>query len=483
MIFTSPEFVIFFAVVIPLYFFVPHRFRWILLLVASYFFYAYGNIQYLPLIILSTAVDYIAARMIHNSDQPRVRTLFLVASLVVNLGVLFIFKYFDFFNQSLSVALNAANISYQSRTLNLILPIGISFYTFQSMAYTIDVYRRQIEPERHPGKFATFVAFFPQLVAGPIERAGNLLPQFNISARFDQTRTVEGLRLILWGFFKKIVIADRLAIYVNTVYNDVGVYTGWNLILATVFFAFQIYCDFSAYSDIAIGTAKILGIDLMQNFRQPYFSRSAREFWGRWHISLSGWFRDYVYIPLGGNRVAGGRHLLNLLIVFLLSGLWHGASWTFVIWGALHGLYVVADAFLHQRGLRLWGGNQSLWIQALKIGGTFAFVCFAWIFFRANSFSDALYILNHLFVFGENGSLSDPLSSGLLGAQVEFFLSFGLIGLLLVVDAATARWGFDRLFTVSPVYVRWVIYYALGSAVIFSGLYGLGAQEFIYFQF
>ena len=221
------------------------------------------------------------------------------------------------------------------------LPVGISFYTFQSMAYTIDVYRGVVEPEKHLGIMATFVAFFPQLVAGPIERAPHMLPQFRQRMSFDQARTVEGLRLILWGAFKKIVIADRLAIYVNTVYNAPRHYSGLPLIAATIFFAFQIYCDFSAYSDIAIGAAKILGFDLMENFRQPYFSKSVREFWGRWHISLSTWFRDYLYIPLGGNRVTFTRHLLNLMIVFVVSGLWHGASWTFVIWGALHGLYIV----------------------------------------------------------------------------------------------------------------------------------------------
>lgn len=482
MIFTSPEFVIFCLVVIPLYFVTPGRARWLLLLVASYFFYAYGNLIYLPLIMLSTAVDYTAARMIHGSDSARVRRVWLVASIAVNLGILFIFKYFDFFSASFSTALTAASIPVEPVRLDFLLPIGISFYTFQSMAYTIDVYRGIVQPEPHLGRFATYVAFFPQLVAGPIERAGHLLPQLNATHRFDEARTVVGLRLILWGFFKKVVIADRLAIYVNTVYNDVGSYSGAHLIIATVFFGFQIYCDFSAYSDIAIGTARILGIDLMDNFRQPFFARSVREFWARWHISLSTWFRDYVYIPLGGSRAGARRHLLNLMIVFLVSGLWHGASWTFVIWGALHGLAVVIEAALSRQNIRI-GGQSPVW-TALKIGATFAFVSFTWTLFRANSLSDSLYVVTHLFVFDPAAeSLTAPFATALLGAQTEFVLSLGLIALLLAVDAAVARWGFDRLFTVGPAVARWAVYYALGAAIIFSGLYGLGAQEFIYFQF
>ena len=471
MTFTSPEFVIFFAVFVPLYFILPQRFRWMLLLAASYFFYAYGSGIYVLLIITTTLIDYTAARLMGRTTDSRRRKLYLAASLSANLGTLFIFKYFNFFNQSLSSVLD-----YPANPLNVILPIGISFYTFQSMAYTIDVYRGLVEPETHLGLFATFVAFFPQLVAGPIERAKHMLPQFHRRVSFDPVRTVEGLRLILWGAFKKIVIADRLAIYVNTVYNAPGNYSGPPLIIATIFFAFQIYGDFSAYSDIAIGTAKILGFDLMLNFRQPYFAQSVRDFWARWHISLSTWFRDYLYIPLGGNRVPFARNLLNLMIVFVVSGLWHGASWTFVIWGALHGLYIVAENVLEHVGI-------TFKLPALvKIVITFALVTFAWIFFRANSFSDALYIVAHLFAFNEQ-SLTDPFASGLLGAHVEFALSCILIVLLIGVDVLIERSGFDNLLKVRPIYVRWVAYYAAGAAVIFSGLYGTGAQIFIYFRF
>ncbi len=476
MTFTSPEFVIFFAAFVPLYFLTAYRYRWIVLLAASYFFYAFGSGIYVVLIMFSTGIDYLAARAMGATGDPRRRRLFLAASLTVNLGTLFIFKYFNFFNHSFATFAAAINLSYPVNALNVLLPVGISFYTFQSMAYTIDVYRGLVKPEKHLGIMAAFVAFFPQLVAGPIERAPHFLPQFHRRVRFDAARAGAGLRLILWGAFKKIVIADRLAIYVNTVYTTPTAYSGAPLILATVFFGFQIYCDFSAYSDIAIGTAQILGFDLMENFRQPYFAQSAREFWARWHISLSTWFRDYLYIPLGGNRVPFGRYLLNLMIVFVVSGLWHGANWTFVIWGGLHGLYVVVEALLHRR---------PTIIQlpaAIKVLITFALVSFAWIFFRANSFADAGYVVTHLFAFN-NGTLTEPFAGGLLGAHVEFALSLALIALLLLVDGLIARVGFERLFRALPGTLRWATYYAAGAAVIFSGLYGVGAQQFIYFKF
>lgn len=470
MSFISPEFVIFFALVVPLFFMLPQRQRWILLFIASYYFYGYGEPKNLLLIAMTTLVDYVAARRIDITDHIPTRRLWLIASLSANLGVLFIFKYFNFFADALGAG---------DRLLDVVLPVGISFYTFQSMAYTIDVYRRQIKAEQHAGIFATYVAFFPQLVAGPIERAGSLLPQFHQRMTFDAERTVSGFRLILWGLFKKVVIADRLALYVNVVYNDAQHYTGLPLIVATMFFGFQIYCDFSAYSNIAIGTARVMGFTLMQNFRQPYFARSVREFWARWHISLSTWFRDYVYIPLGGNRVSQGRNLLNLFIVFLLSGLWHGASWTFVIWGALHGLFVVIDAGLRGRGVRI---AAPVWV---KLAVTYALVSFAWIFFRANSLDDALYIAGNLLTFTPT-DLTAPfaLAEGvLLTPGLEFVLAWVLIGLLLAVDVLDARVGLDKALTMSPAPLRWAVYYAAGTAVLLSGLYGVGAQQFIYFQF
>lgn len=475
MSFTAPEYVIFLPLAALAYFAVPLRWRWLVIVIASYFFYAYGSGVYVLLIIFSTLVDYTAARLISaSSDKPR-RRLYLALSLSVNLGVLFVFKYFNFANESARLFFESVGIDYTVRPLDLLLPIGISFYTFQSMAYTIDVYRGIIPAEKHLGVMAAFISFFPQLVAGPIERAPNILPQFRIRFRFDPDRTVSGLRLILWGAFKKIAIADRLAIYVNTVYDAPANHDGGALLLATIFFGFQIYCDFSAYSDIAIGSARILGFELMENFRQPYFARTVREFWARWHISLSTWFRDYLYIPLGGNRVPFPRALLNLFIVFLVSGVWHGASWTFVLWGALHGVYVMVEAFARRRNWRFLPAP-------FGIALTFTLVTLAWVLFRANTIDDAAYIFTHLFAFA-GADVTQPFAAGILGAPTEFALSCGLITLLLGVDALIARFGMDGLANRLPTVPRWAAYYALGAAVVFSGLYNTGAQQFIYFRF
>lgn len=477
MSFISPEFVLFFCTIVPLFFILPHKYRWIMLLIFSYFFYAYGNIQYVPILLGTTLIDYFAAIKIEDSKTETGRRLWLAASMTSNLGILFIFKYFNFFNQSLGTVLG-----YQPFTLDLILPIGISFYTFQSMSYTIDVYKRQMHVERNLGIMATFVVFFPQLVAGPIERATNLLDQFFKEMKWDTDRVVGGLQLMLWGFFKKVVIADRLAVYVNAVYNDVTDYTGMSLILATVFFAFQIYCDFSAYSDIAIGAARVLGFDLMTNFRQPYFSQSVREFWARWHISLSTWFRDYLYIPLGGNRAGFTRGLLNLFFVFLVSGLWHGANWTFVMWGTLHGLAVVFLAVTRQFNINFLTGKDPF-STSIRWALTFAFVCFAWIFFRANTWADAMYIVGNLFNFSASVDLTAPFTAGLLGAQNEFYLVFALIGFLFLADGLMAKFGLENLLAKTHFVPRWAFYYGLAAAVLFSGLYGAGASSFIYFQF
>lgn len=484
MSFISPEFVIFFGLVLPTYFLLAHRYRWVLLLLVSYFFYAYGNGQYVPLIAFSTIVDYIAARQIHRHEDESTRRAWLAASVAVNLGVLFIFKYVDFLLGSGSSVLAAFGVDTVAPQLGWVLPIGISFYTFQSMSYTIDVFRRKIDPEPNLGIMATYVAFFPQLVAGPIERAKNLLPQFHETHRFHVDRAVSGLQQVLWGFFKKVVIADRVAIYVNTVYNDLDGHQGWTLILATLFFGIQIYCDFSGYSDIAIGTARILGFDLMENFRQPYFAQSVRAFWGRWHISLSTWFRDYLYIPLGGNRGAVRRTVRNVLIVFTVSGLWHGAGWTFIVWGFLHGMAVAVQAVLRARGVESVGGNNMLaaWMRILL---TFAFVNLTWIFFRANDLGDAIYVLTNLVALQpiDLATLAAPFAGGLLEPLNELRLSLALIGVLFAVDALNTRWTTEQMAAALPWPVRWTLYYVSAAAVILSGLYATGAQQFIYFQF
>ena len=345
MLFNSLEFLLFLPVVLVCYALTPRHLRWIPLLAASYYFYASWRLEYLTLILASTAVDYAAGLALGRVTNRASRRALVGLSLVANLGILLFFKYANFFAQTWSSMIGAGA---DGSLHTFLLPVGISFYTFQTLSYTIDVYRGRIEPERHLGRFALYVAFFPQLVAGPIERAGRLLPQVTRMASPNTDQIVSGLRLALWGFFKKVVIADRLALVVDQVYGNPADQSGITWLIGTYFFAFQIYCDFSGYSDIAIGVARLLGFDLMKNFRVPYSASSLREFWGRWHISLSTWFRDYVYIGLGGNRVQLGRWIANILVTFLVSGLWHGANWTFVVWGGLHGAYLVIEHALRR---------------------------------------------------------------------------------------------------------------------------------------
>lgn len=484
MSFISLEYILFFCIVVPVYFAIPLRWRWVLLLIAGYFFYAFTQASYVLLIVFTTLTDYLVAVFITNMpvEQIRKRSVLLCFSIVVNLGVLFTFKYFNFFSENISAVLMNIGINNTFRPHHLILPIGISFYTFQSMAYTIDVYRGKLHAERNLLVFAAFVAFFPQLVAGPIERAPHLLPQFREKFSFDYERVVSGLQLVLWGTFKKVVIADTLALYVNTIYNDVENYSGLPLIVATFFFAFQIYCDFSGYSDIAIGSARIMGFDLMENFRQPYFSRSVREFWRRWHISLSTWFRDYLYIPLGGNRVSFQRNLINLLIVFIVSGLWHGAKWTFVIWGALHGGYIVIE-LLYSRWQQHFHLKETFLIRWLQRCLTFLLILFAWIFFRANTIADANYILGHLFDFSEGrAKMLRPLFNLAFDPRLIFICLFGLIAVLMFIEWGNQYLGLrNRLMRVSII--RWGLYYTTQLLILVALLLVPPGQPFIYFQF
>lgn len=485
MLFNSVEFLIFFPIVVTLYFVLPFRYRWVLLLAASYYFYASWKLEYIFLIVASTLISYFTAILMARSERQARRTALLVISLVSNLGILFAFKYFNFVNDSLRVVFSQFNSAYNVPLFEVLLPVGISFYTFQALGYSIDVYRGKMEPEPNLGRYALFVSFFPQLVAGPIERAANLLPQFYQKFDFDEARISSGLRLMLWGMFKKVVIADRLGLYVNAVYNNPSDWEGWPVFVATYFFAFQIYCDFSGYTDIAIGAARVMGFDLMENFRRPYFARTPSEFWRRWHISLSSWFRDYLYIPLGGSRVAVPRWYLNLMIVFVVSGLWHGAAWTFVVWGGLHGLYMVAD--VATRGLRArlaeqLGLNRRPTAQALVgVFITFNLVTLAWVFFRANSVADAFLLLNNLVPLTNLAGINAPWA-GLVGDPAQqMALSIGLIVLLVAVHLVQEQqWAVPRLW-LRPVWFRWAAYLGLALAVM-----NLGITEevpFIYFQF
>lgn len=477
MLFNSLDFLLFFPIVTALYFLLAHKWRWLLLLVASCIFYMDWIPAYILILFLIIGIDYIAARQIEKSSGKR-RKLFLLASFVGNLGLLCLFKYFNFFAENVDIVARSLGISYAAPVLNLILPIGLSFHTFQALAYTIEVYRGNQPAERHLGIYSLYVMFYPQLVAGPIERPQNLIHQLKEEKAFDYASFTSGLQLMLWGFFKKLVIADRLGILVAQVYGDPFNYSGLPLLFATYCFAYQIYCDFSGYTDIAIGAAQVMGIKLMKNFNCPYSARNPQEFWQRWHISLSTWFRDYLYIPLGGSRHGHWNQYRNILIVFLLSGLWHGANWTFAIWGFIHGAYLAAYVALRKVLGVLNPTNNTVLAKLINLCGwitTFNLVCFAWIFFRANSLSDAAYIVMHLF---------SPTNSRIveLGLRVSDFLIAGAaIFILELVQFVQRRTSVRQLVATQPLIIRWPVYYAAILTVLVFGKFT--SQQFIYFQF
>lgn len=440
--------------------------------------------EYAVILMLSTLVDFYLAQQIAIQQTKYRKRQLLIVSLILNLGLLFTFKYFNFFNDTVQQVLTHFNIFYSYPTLELILPVGISFYTFQSLAYIIDVYKGVTKPEKHLGVFAAYIVFFPQLVAGPIERSNHFLPQFYKKHEFNYGRIVSGLKLAGWGFFKKLVIADRLGVFVDSIYNNPSNANGLEIIIATFFFAFQIYCDFSGYTDIARGVARTMGYDLMLNFRSPYLSKSIKEFWSRWHISLSTWFKDYVYIPLGGNRASKFRISINLLIVFLISGIWHGASMTFVIWGALHAVYIIAETLTTD--LRSKITIKPIIVNCLGFILTFSLTCFAWIFFRANNISDALHLVKQIFTLNAENlfSLSFYKESLLHNGLSIQELSIGLTGLLVLLLAEIYNFEEKFLDSISqkPLIVRWTLYYSLLFILVFWGYYSRD-QLFIYFQF
>lgn len=490
MLFNSVAFLIFFPIVTFLYFLIPHRFRWFLLLLASCYFYMSFVPVYILILFFTIAVDFIAGKFIEQSSGKR-RKIFLILSILANVGVLFFFKYFNFFNHNMIRVTGLLGLNYSVKDLAFLLPVGLSFHTFQSVSYTIEVFRGNQKSERHFGIFALYVMFYPQLVAGPIERPQNLLHQFYEKHHFDFERVGNGLRRMLWGFLKKIVIADRLSFFVSQVFNNVYDYQGISLIIATVFFAFQIYCDFSGYTDIALGAAEVMGFKLMKNFDRPYISRSISEFWKRWHISLSTWFRDYVYIPLGGNRAAWWYASLNILIVFLLSGLWHGANWTYIIWGGLNGLYLISSSMTKNIrkkisttiGLEDFPRIQKLW----QIGVTFSLTCFAWIFFRANTFVDAKYIVRNIFSGWENlfnniNNVSFLKENILMGKNLAEFV-LAILGILFLL---TVEWWQARTFKSIQSQLVKTIFRILATAITIFIIFFLGefkSQQFIYFQF
>lgn len=491
MTFNSLHFVVFLPVVIALHHAIPSRWRWLLLLTASYYFYMSWRIGYAALIVVSTLVDYHVALRMEACAAPPARRRLLSAGIAINLGLLFSFKYYNFFGSNLSRSLEFLGSSWKLPALDVLLPVGISFYTFQTMSYTIDVYRGERPAERRLGVFALYVAFFPQLVAGPIERSTRLLPQFLEERRFDPREMVRGAELVLWGMFKKVAIADRLALYVDQIYGNPASYHGAPVVLATYFFAFQIYCDFSGYTDIAIGAARMLGYDLMVNFRHPYFAESIGEFWRRWHISLSSWFRDYVYVPLGGNRVAPARWCANIMCVFVLSGLWHGANWTFLVWGVLHGTYLLFARWtgpVRRRLAQKVGLSRFPVIHRFaRIAVTFHLVLAGWVLFRADGLGDALLIFRQMALLDPSGwHVNVLLPSGGrwqvadLG-RFELLVSVSAILLLVSVELLQRRGVIEVVAPAGPRLLRWGTWYALLLALVLIGSFG--GTEFLYFQF
>lgn len=487
MLFNSFSFLVFFPTVVCLYYLLPHAYRWILLLVASCVFYMAFIPSYILILLFTILVTYLLGRLMETREEKQRKGLFIGGILLI-CSPLFLFKYFNFFNANLAQLASFLRWNYSIENLSWALPIGLSFYTFQALSYIIEVYRKHQPPERRFHILASYIMFFPQLVAGPIERPGNLIPQFDEKHYFDGQRVLDGLKLMVWGYFKKVVIADKIAIVVEQVYQDPTQYTGVPLITAALFFGIQVYCDFSGYSDIAIGSAQVMGFRLMDNFNRPFASRSVTEFWRRWHISLMTWFRDYVYIPLGGNRVGRWRRFLNLFITFTLSGFWHGAGWGFVIWGSLNGCYLILSDLT--RGVREKGVHWTRLDRfpaghhAFQVIFGFLLFCFTLIIFRSKSLPDAFYIITHLGtglgdLTGIQMSLKSLYSLGL--DRYELIIALIAIGIMELVQWAVPLEQMRRMFWNKPLYLRWAIYYLLLLFLIFFGEYQ--DHAFIYFQF
>ncbi|HEY3402076.1 MAG TPA: MBOAT family O-acyltransferase [Ohtaekwangia sp.] len=483
MLFNSLEFAIFFPVVTILYFLLPVKYRWVLLFVASCIFYCFFIPVYILILFLTIGIDYLAGIWIENAIDQKSKKFLLLLSIVSNVGVLAFFKYYNFFVDSIN-AFSVPFFQHEIPLLGIILPIGLSFHTFQAMSYTIEVYRGNFKAERHLGYYALYVMYYPQLVAGPIERPQNVLPQLRLAHGFDYDRIRSGLLLMVIGLFKKVVIADRLGEVVDRVFKNPQDFEGATILISLVFFSIQIYCDFSGYSDIAIGASRVMGISLMKNFNAPYLSKSIEEFWSRWHISLSTWFRDYLYIPLGGNRVKVPRWYLNLTIVFLVSGLWHGANWTFVVWGGLHAFYLIVGLITKPWRIhvlnRLQINSQHYFYRAINIAFTFSLVTFAWVFFRSDSLNEASLIIRQVGHKFLTGSIARNLE--LAGLSISrLVLCLSLIAGLIGSEYLVSRYKLDESFFKSRALLRWSFYLFIFVMIFFFGV--AGKEQFIYFQF
>jgi alginate O-acetylation protein len=483
MLFNSLDFAIFLPIFFILYWYVTNRnlqLQNFLIVVASYIFYGWWDWRFLFLIFFSSITDYIIGKCLQITEKEKYRKTLLWISIVTNIGFLGFFKYYNFFVDSFVTAFSFFGKAISVNSLDIILPVGISFYTFQTLSYTIDVYKRKLEPAKDIISFLAFVSFFPQLVAGPIERATNLLPQFYKKRVFEYDKAVDGMRQMLWGLFKKVVIADNCAEYANAIFNNYTDFSGSTLVLGAIFFTFQIYCDFSGYSDMAIGMSRLFGFNLMRNFAFPYFSRDIAEFWRRWHISLSTWFRDYLYIPLGGSKGSLLKIVRNTFIIFLVSGFWHGANWTFIIWGFLNALYFLPLLLVkrNRRNLDIVAENRVLPTikELLSMLTTFFLTVFAWIFFRAESVSQAFSYINRIFT---KELLKLPI---IIGSGKKELLVILLTMIFVIIEWIGRRneYAIEKLFISNKRWIRWGFYYII-LLVIF--LMAGKEQEFIYFQF
>ena len=482
MLFNSIDFAVFLPIVFILYWFVTNknlRLQNFLIVVASYFFYGWWDWRFLSLILFSTLVDYIVGFRLEIEERQFKRKLLLWTSILVNLGFLGFFKYYNFFLDNFIASFSLLGVEFKANSLNIILPVGISFYTFQTLSYSIDVYRRKLKPTKDFIAFSAFVSFFPQLVAGPIERAENLLPQFYKIRIFDYSKAVDGMRQILWGLFKKMVIADNAAEIANQIFNNSADYSGSTLLLGALFFTFQIYGDFSGYSDIAIGTARLFGFDLMRNFNFPYFSRDIAEFWRRWHISLSTWFRDYLYIPLGGSRGSRLMIIRNTFIIFIVSGFWHGANWTFIVWGALHAIYFLPLLLTNRNrtylGVVAEGKILPSVRELLLMMSTFGLTVLAWIFFRAENIGHAMSFISEIF---SSSLFTIPIFEGKRHALETFLLI--VLFILVEWNGREEQYAISNLGLSWKRPVRYAMYYAIFIALFW---FGGKEQQFIYFQF
>ena len=472
MVFNSIEFLIFLPVVVLLFYLLPQRARWFMLLAASCVFYMWFVPKYTLILLVTIVIDYLAGILMErNVERPKRKKTLMIISIVSTLTVLFIFKYLGFITENLTRLCASLGVE-TNLVVNIILPIGLSFHTFQSMSYVIEVYRGNQKAEHHFGYYSLYVMFFPQLVTGPIERPGNLLRQLHEEKRFDYDNISKGMRLILFGFFIKMVVADNLGTYVDMVYEDPSAYNAWSVMLAAVFYSFQIYCDFFGYSTIALGSAKLMGFDISDNFRSPYLSRSIAEFWHRWHISLSTWFRDYVYIPLGGSRVKFARWVFNILVVFVLSGIWHGAAWTFLFWGFAHGLLHIVEKALKKGVKPLQPKNKvGQWsIDMLNMAKTFILVTLFWVMFRSSDFAQMKEMFTAMFTnFGVGQQLS-------VDWPIWLYL-----GLFILSDIVLSDTRFDRWCDGKPAVVRWLVYAVLIFMIVACS--SVNNFPFIYFQF